>query len=323
MGHARNQSHPPEVRATVKALLEDPSVSKIVRLVAGAVSLDRVIGHPRIQKSGLAWVGHYHGIIGERVQILGETEIAYLESLDEATLEQRCREFFGLRLSLLVVTRGVEPPAALLAAARRSETPVVIAGPRSSQTIATIHDVLDRLLAPSETRHGVLVEVHGIGMLLVGESGIGKSECALSLLDRGHRFIADDRVVLLRTPWGALVGSAPAPLRHHLEVRGVGILNVRDLFGSTSVRDDKRIGLVVELIAWNADTEVERLGLDDAEEHILGIAIPRLTVPVQPGRNMAVILEVAARNQLLKGSGKHAARDFIAALSASAGLPKA
>ena len=151
MDHSKNQSHPPEVRTSVKALLDDPSVGEMVRLVAGAVSLDRVVGHPRIQKSGLAWVGHHHGIVAERVQILGETEVAYLESLDESTLEERCREFFGLRLSLLVVTRGVEPPDALLAEARRSDTPVVVAEPRSSQVIATIHDVLDRLLAPSET----------------------------------------------------------------------------------------------------------------------------------------------------------------------------
>ncbi len=320
-GSGSRPSFVPDAETTARQLIEDPRIAAQIKLLAGAVSLDRPIRHPRIQKSGLALVGHHHGIVPERVQILGETEISYLESLDEETQRGRCRALFELDLSLVLVTRGVKAPDALLDEARRSDTPLGVAAERSSQTISAVHDILDRLLAPSETRHGVLVEVHGIGMLLMGPSGIGKSECALSLLDRGHRFVADDRVVLMRTPWGGVVGSAPAPLRHHLEVRGIGILNVRDLFGATAVRDDKRIGLIVELAPWNADTEVDRLGLDDYSEEILGISIPRLTVPVQPGRNMAVILEVAARNQLLKSAGRHAARDFIAALSAEAGLP--
>ncbi|MEM6958380.1 MAG: HPr(Ser) kinase/phosphatase [Myxococcota bacterium] len=305
----------PGTSVSAQEVLGDVALREHLRVVAGAVSLERPVEHPRIQKSGLALVGHHHGIVPTRIQILGETEVSYLETLSEAVLEQRCQGLFALRLSLVIVTRGVTPPAAFLDEARRTETPVVIAEPRSSRTIHLLHSVLDRLLAPTETRHGVLVDVHGIGMLITGPSGIGKSECSLSLLDRGHRFVADDRVVLKRTPWDGILGSAPPKLRHHLEVRGVGILNVRDLFGATAVRDEKRVGLVVELAKWSEDLEVDRLGIDDQSEAVLGISLPKLTIPVQPGRNMAVILEVAARNQLLKGAGIHGARAFIERLS--------
>ena len=191
---------------------------------------------------------------------------------------------------------------------------------RSSRTIALVHQALDRLLAPSETRHGVLIDVHGMGTLLLGPSGIGKSECALFLVERGHRLVADDQVALTRTPSGTDVGKPPPLLRHHLELRGIGIVNVRELFGATAVRDEKNVDLVVELCPWDPEQPFDRLGLDDLHFDLLGVRLPMLRIPVQPGRNMAVILEVAARNQLLKRAGKHSARDFVAHLSERLGL---
>jgi HPr kinase/phosphorylase len=220
----------------------------------------------------------------------------------------------------VVITRGVEPPTEVLEAARESETPLLVAQPRSSGTIAALHQGLDHLLAPREQRHGVMVEVHGIGTLLLGPSAIGKSECALFLVERGHRLVADDQVWITRLP-NDQVTAAPAPLlKHHLEIRGLGILNIRDLFGATSVWDEAVVDLVVELCRWDADEEYERLGLDELTETILGVDLPKLRIPVRPGRDMGVILEVAARNQLLKEAGHHSAHDFARRLSRQLGL---
>ncbi|UCH29494.1 MAG: HPr(Ser) kinase/phosphatase [Myxococcales bacterium] len=296
---------------TVARLLSEPRLAPIVRLIAGEDGQQRTIHHPRVQKPGLALVGHTHGVVPTRVQILGETEITYLEGLSQDEQAERAAELFGLGLSVVIVTRGVDPPAALLDAAESTSTPLVVAEPRSSRTIQAIHLVLDGLLAPSETRHGVLMDVHGIGTLLLGPSGIGKSECALFLVERGHRFVADDQVILSLLPSEQILGRAPGPLRNHLEVRGIGIINVRDLFGANAVRTEKTVQMVVELCPWSDEESYDRLGLDESTLEILGVELPFLRVPVRPGRNMAVILEVAARNHILKAAGLHGAQKFI------------
>jgi len=296
---------------TVAHLLAEPRLNAIIRLVAGQEGQDRILNHPRVQKPGLVLVGHTHGVVPTRVQILGETEITFLEGLSPKEQLERLRILFGLGLSLVVVTRGIEPPAALLEVAEATSTPLAAAEPRSSRAIQAIHLVLDGILAPSETRHGVLMDVHGIGTLLLGPSGIGKSECALFLVERGHRFVADDQVILSLLPSEQILGRAPALLRNHLEVRGIGIINVRDLFGANAVRSEKTVQLVVEICPWSDDEPFERLGLDDSTMEILGVPIPMLRIPVRPGRNMAVILEVAARNHILKAAGHHGAQKFI------------
>jgi HPr kinase/phosphorylase len=296
---------------TVARLLSEPRLAHMVRLVAGQRGQERAIHHPRVQKPGLALAGHIHGVVPTRVQILGETEITYLETLSREEQAERAAVLFGLGLSLVVITRGVEPPVALVEAADRTSTPLVVAEPRSSRSIQAIHLVLDGVLAPSETRHGVLMDVHGIGILLLGPSGIGKSECALFLVERGHRFVADDQVILSLLPSEQVLGRAPAPLRNHLEVRGLGIINVRDLFGANSVRTEKTVQMVVELCPWSDDESYDRLGLDESTVEILGVPLSFLRVPVRPGRNMAVILEVAARNHIMKAAGHHGAKRFI------------
>lgn len=321
MADAEGHTQPPPAPPTsVRSLLEHTGLRSILRVAAGERGIDRRIDHPRIQKSGLVLAGHAHGIVPTRVQILGETEVSFLETLEPALRASRIESFFGLGLSCVVVTRGVEPLAELTDAARRTDTPLVVSAIRSSATIVEVHAALDRLLAPREQRHGVMVEIHGIGTLLLGSSGIGKSECALFLVERGHRLVADDQVWLTRLP-NDQVTAAPAPLlKHHLEIRGLGILNIRDLFGATSVWDEAVVDLVAELCPWRDDEQYERLGLDQLTESILGLEIPKLRIPVRPGRDMAVILEVAARNQLMKAAGHHAARDFARRLSRQLGL---
>jgi HPr kinase/phosphorylase len=321
-GQSSETSIPIPRTVTVRQVLDHPDVARIVQLQAGAESLDRAVTHPRIQKSGLVLVGHTRGIVPTRIQILGETEVSFLEAMDSPTRRARLEVLFALPLSLVVVTRGITLPSELLDAARRTGTPLVVAEHRSSHTINILHGVLDGLLAPEDTVHGVLVEVHGIGTLLLGPSGIGKSECALFLVQRGHRLIADDRVTLTLMPDQQVLGQ-PAPLlRHHLEVRGIGILNIRELFGATAVRDDAVIEMVIELVPWDDDQDYERLGLDDMTFDVLGTALPMLRIPIRPGRDMAVILEVAARNQLLKKAGHHAARKFAKNLADAMGLPE-
>lgn len=314
-------SVPPAARPTrVAQLAEHEGLQNLLRRVAGEAGLDRPIDHPRIQKSGLVLAGHHHGIVPTRVQILGETELSFLEALEPTVRAERVEGLFSLKLSCVVVTRGVEPPPELIEGAARTDTPLFVAAERSSATIFAIHNALDRLLAPRERRHGVMVEIHGVGMLLLGRSGIGKSECALFLVERGHRFVADDQVWLTRLPNEQVVAT-PAPLlRHHLEIRGIGILNIRDLFGATSVWDEAVLDLVVELMPWDDDQPYDRLGLDPLTEVILGVELPKLRVPVRPGRDMAVILEVAARNELMKAAGHHAARDFARRLAKQLGL---
>lgn len=300
---------------TTRTLLAEPRVAKVVELAAGEPGLSRWLTHPRIQKSGLGLAGHMHGIVPSRVQIFGETEISYLESLPLETRRIRLQGMFGLGLSCVVVTRGVAPMGELVEAATATDTPLFVMQPRSSTTIALLHEALDELLAPRASVHGVAVEVYGVGILLEGPSGIGKSECALFLVERGHRLIADDRVELVRLPQRGVRMSPPPLLRDHLEVRGLGILNIRALFGATAVRDHTQLDLVVELRPTTAlgEPEEDRLGLDALKKDVLGTELPLLRIPVRPGRDMGVLLEVAARNQLLKNAGIDAAHELVRA----------
>jgi HPr kinase/phosphorylase len=315
------QSIPIPRSLTVRELLEHEDMRELCALSAGAGGVLRQLTHPRIQKSGLGLAGHMRGIVPTRVQILGETEVTYLQTLAPDVAEERIRALYDLELSCVVVTRDIEPPPILLRHAARTDTPLVVSVKRSSTTINAIHRALDRLLAPSATLHGVLVDIHGVGVLLLGPSGIGKSECALFLVERGHRLVADDQVVLTLQHDNRVSGR-PAPLlRHHMEVRGIGILNIRDLFGATAVRESGAVDLVVELCPWRQDETYERLGLDDQTHDLLGIPVPKLRIPVTPGRDMGVLLEVAARNQLLKRAGQHPAQKFVRALSEGLGLP--
>ncbi|MBI2389960.1 MAG: HPr(Ser) kinase/phosphatase [Deltaproteobacteria bacterium] len=306
---------------SVAELIDDPTLDLRIVAHAGRAGLDRRIRNARVQKSGLALVGHFHGLESWRLQILGATEISFLESLDAPTRARACDGFTALRPCAVVVTRGVQPLAELVEACERHDTPLLVTDQKSSSTINAIHSYLDDRLAPRARIHGVLVSIFGIGVLLLGRSGIGKSECALDLVMRGHRLVADDvvdcalvRVSSANGPARKVVVGAPAALlEHHIEIRGLGILNVKDLFGVTAVCERIAIDLVVKLSDAAEGTQgldFDRLGVDERHHDILGVAITEVTIPVRPGRDIAAILQIAARNELLKRAGHYGARAF-------------
>jgi HPr kinase/phosphorylase len=297
---------------SVRELLEDSVLGLKVRLVAGGAGLDRKIQHVRIQKSGLALVGHLHGVVPTRIQILGGTELSYIEALRPAEQASSVAALLSVGLSCVLITRGAEPPPSLVAAAQRTDTPLLVCAEKSSIAIGRLHALLDERLAPRTRIHGVLVDVFEVGVLLLGKSGIGKSECALELVMRGHRLVADDAIECDYRPPGMVFGQPAALLRHHIEVRGLGILNIKDLFGVTAIRERKRLDLVVEL--EQGDRDYDRLGLEDETRDILGVAVRKVSLPVRPGRNMSSIIEIAARNELLRQAGHHPARDLVTKL---------
>jgi HPr kinase/phosphorylase len=295
----------------VRELVEDPLLAIRMRRLAGETGLGRPLRHPRVQKNGLALAGHYHGVVPTRVQVLGETELAYVDSLDTEARGMAARGYFSLGLSCVIVTGGHDPPRAFVAAAEATGTPFFSTNARSSRTINAVHAVLDGKLAPQTQLHGVLVDVHGIGILLNGKSGIGKSECALELVMRGHRLIADDVVRCDWRPPGMIFGRPADLLRHHIEIRGLGVLDIRELFGITAVGERKQIDLCVRLCEWNDKEEFDRLGVEERFHTILGAPIRELSVPVRPGRDMGSIIELAARNELLRRDGHHSAHEFL------------
>jgi HPr kinase/phosphorylase len=298
-------------KLTVRQLTEDPHLAVGLRLVAGEEGLDRPLCHPRVQKNGLALAGHYHGVVPTRVQVLGETELSYVDSLTPDARSVAARGFLSLGLSCVVITGGKDPPRSLVSAAEATSTPLFSTNARSSRTINALHAVLDDRLAPQTRLHGVLVDVYGVGILLLGKSGIGKSECALELIMRGHRIVADDVVNCDWQPPGLVFGQPADLLRHHLEIRGLGVLDIRELFGVTAVRERKRLDLVVHLCEWIEGEEFDRLGIEDHHHHILDTPIRELRVPVRSGRNMGSIIEMAARNELLRRDGRHTAHEFL------------
>ncbi|MDP9148831.1 MAG: HPr(Ser) kinase/phosphatase [Myxococcota bacterium] len=301
---------------TVGRLASDEYLSIELRLVTGQDGLGRPLRHPRVQKNGLALAGHFHGVVPTRVQVVGETELSYLDTLGEEASSVAARGYFSLGLSCVVVTGGHDVPSALVKAAEATGTPLFVTDARSSRTINALHAVLDERLAPQTQLHGVLVEIYGVGILLVGKSGIGKSECALELVMRGHRIVADDVVRCDWRPPGVVFGQPAELLRHHVEIRGLGVLDIRELFGITAVRERKRIDLVVRLCEWNDKEEFDRLGLEEHFYSILGKPIRELRVPVRPGRDMGSIIEMAARNQLLNRDGRHTASEFLEKIEA-------
>ena len=317
---AGQSTPPPMAEVSVGAMAADSRLVAELTPLAGAAGLGRPIRHPRVQKSGLALAGHFYGVVPTRVQVLGETELSYLDTLAGDARGAAARGFFSLGLSCVVITRRDDAPKAIVQAAEATGTPLYMSAARSSRTINLLHGVLDEKLAPTTSLHGVLVDVFGIGLLLIGKSGIGKSECAVELVLRGHRLVADDVVKCEWRPPGMVFGAPADMLRHHVEVRGLGVLNIKDLFGVTAVRDRKRIDIVVQLDEWDEKREYDRLGVDDQHFLILGTQVRLVTVPVRPGRDMGAMLEMAARNELLRRAGKHSARELLARLEENAGL---
>jgi HPr kinase/phosphorylase len=292
-----------------------PAAGLRIRLIAGASGLDRCITNPYPQKTGLALSGFDAAVKGGRVLIFGESEIRYLESLELDARNASLRRLFSHDLPAILITQGFLPPSELSGMADERAVPLLITESGTPDGISRLGAVLDNLLAPRLTVHGVLMDILGLGVLVVGESGIGKSECALDLVVRGHRLVADDAVELRCRAESFVLGSCPELTRHHMEIRGLGLINVQDLFGVASTRTSKRVELVVQLERWEPGREYDRLGLDLDRYDLLGVQIPMMRMPVAPGRNVAILVEVAARNQLLRSRGAHAARTLVDRLS--------
>lgn len=279
-------------------------------VLAGELHLDNLITHPRVQKPGLAFAGYYPYIRPGRVQIIGESEIAYLGTLPEEERERRFERITALPVPVFVVTKGLSPYPRFLQWCLDRGVPVLSSPALSSVVIKNISYFLEDHLTPATRMHGVMIDIYGIGVLLIGESGVGKSEIALDLITRGHSLVADDRVTIRRYPSGDLVGFSEGRLRHHMELRGLGIINVQDLFGLAAVRDRKTIHLVIELEQWQDGRAYDRLGLDETLYPILDTPCPYIRMPVASGRNVSILIEIAARNHVLKMQGHHSAQEF-------------
>jgi len=288
------------------AALEDLEL----RVVTGESGFNRAISWGRIQRPGLALAGFIPYIKPGRIQILGESELNYLDTMPAEVRRERIEAICELPVAAFVITKGQKPPEDIVRECRRREIPLLVSDRTTSVIIQSITRVLEDELAPSTTLHGVLVDVYGMGVLLLGESGIGKSECALDLVHRGHRLVADDAVEIRRYPSGALVGRAAEMIRYHMELRGIGIINIKHLFGVSAVRASKSIELVIELQRWDPTKKYDRLGLDGETYAVLERERPLLRLPVASGRNLALLIEIAARNELLKSQGYDAAKEF-------------
>jgi len=285
-----------------------------LELLGGANGVHRIIANPYIQKTGLALAGFDEYLRPGRIVVFGESEVRYLESLEHEARRRALDTALTHELPCVVITGGWDAPDDLLKAAERHAVPLLRTPLSTPIAIARMGALLDDALAPRQTIHGELVDVLGLGVLIVGDSGLGKSECALDLIVQGHRLVADDAVQIWRRGDGGILGACPDATRYHMELRGLGIINVRDLFGVASTRESIPVGLVVQFERWEAEREYDRLGLEERFFDLFGARIPLISMPVAPGRNLATLVEVAARNQLLRAQGVNRARELVTRL---------
>jgi HPr kinase/phosphorylase len=303
-------------KLTVETLLEDKRESLDLEVLAGD-SLDRPIEAPALSSPGLILAGYDDRAPHGRLQVLGETEISFLTSREPDVLQGVLDRLFSLDMPALVVTKGMAVPPALLESARQHGVPVIRTALKTGDFYRRIQPYLEGMFAPTTTLHGSLADVYGVGLLIVGRSGIGKSECVLDLVERGHRLVADDLVYVSRRGNDVLIARGHELQRHHMEIRGIGIVDIPALFGIRSIRQQKRIEVVVRLVDWNERDAYERTGLESQMIEILEVSVPQVTIPLNPGKNITVIAEVIAMNHLLKYSGVHTAERFNASLQAA------
>lgn len=295
---------------TVAELLEELSRELELTLAGGsAVSPANVVSSD-VSRPGLVLAGFHKGFHADRIQVLGEADLAYLESLGREGAVTALERLCAPTVPCVIVTSGQEIPRELAECASAKGIPVLVSALPTETFVRELGARLDELLAPETAVQGTLVDVYGMGLLLTGKSGIGKSECALDLVEQGHRLVADDVISVRRTPQGYLVGSRNDILRHYMEIRGIGIIDVRAMFGVRAIRARKRIEVEVRLTAWSELDDYERLGIDEQRTTILDVEIPMVTLPLVPGKNLTAICKVIALNQLLKLHGEHPAREF-------------
>jgi HPr kinase/phosphorylase len=287
-------------RLTVARLLEAMRAPLELEELGASVGLEREITSPEASSPGLALSGYLNRFPYQRIQVLGETEITYLQSLDPATRAANLTAFFDFPMPCAFVTKGLEPPAPFVEAADRAGVAVLRSRLKTAEFYRFIKPYLADHFAPRTTLHGSLADIYGVGLFFTGRSGIGKSECVLDLVERGHRLVADDLVFVSRRGSDVLIGRGHEQQRHFMEIRGVGLIDVPAIFGVKAVRQQKRVEVVVVLEDWNGGAAVDRTGLDVQTTSILGVDLPRITVHLNPGKNITVIAEVIAMNHLLR-----------------------
>ncbi|XXM70862.1 HPr(Ser) kinase/phosphatase [Lysinibacillus sphaericus] len=286
-----------------------------LELVGGEDGLHRPITTSDISRPGLEMAGYFNYYPAERIQLLGKTELSFLELLDETERKRRMEALCTDITPGIIISRDLEIPDELVEAANRTAVPVMRSDMKTTRFSSRLTNYLESKLAPTTAVHGVLVDIYGVGVLITGKSGVGKSETALELVKRGHRLVADDCVEIRQEDTDTLIGTSPDLIEHLLEIRGLGIINVMTLFGAGAVRNYKRITLCINLELWDQKKQYDRLGLEEEKMKIIDTDITKYTVPVRPGRNLAVIIEVAAMNFRLKRMGVNAAEQFTNRLS--------
>lgn len=292
---------------SVRALVEDTREELGFEVVAGEGGLDRSFVSAAIVRPGLALSGYLEHSPSGRVLLFGGTELAYLSSLEEGLRRERLKAVITPEVPCVIVARDFAIPDELLEVARETGTPVLVSSRLFLKLASSLHIYLENRFAPETFVHGALMDVAGVGILILGASGVGKSECALDLVRKGHRLVADDVVRITLRSGSLLMGSAAEVIRHYIEIHGLGVINVKDVFGVGAVRTRKRVSLVVRLDEWDSGREYDRLGLDERVVTILGVRVPEIVLPVKPGRNLATLVEVAGLNQRLKSMGEHPA----------------
>ena len=270
-----------------------------------------------VNRPGLALTGYFTDFEKDRLQLMGNAEHGYLESLTPDDRKAKVDALFSRKFPALIICQGIKAIPEITESAKKYEIPLLGTEEPTSNVMSSVISLLSVKLAPQVTRHGVLVEVYGEGILMLGESGVGKSEAAMELLKRGHRLVADDAVEIKRVSNRTLVGTSPEIIRHLIELRGIGIVDVRQIFGMGAVKESEKIDLVLSLENWSQDTKYDRFGLEYEQYDILGLQVPMITIPIKPGRNLAVIIEVAAMNNRLKRLGYNAAAELNKRLEAS------
>jgi HPr kinase/phosphorylase len=300
----------PSKTVTVEDLFRSKEQALGLELLTPECPLRREIESATLSSPGLVLAGFRDRYLRGRLQVLGETEIRYLHSLPEAQQRDSIDGFLQLEVPALFVTKGLQVPDVLLQLGAQHCTPVIRSTLKTSDFYRRLQPYLEERFAPSMTVHGSLADVYGVGLLFMGRSGIGKSECVLDLVERGHRLVADDMVIMTRRGNDVLIGRGHELQQHHMEIRGIGIVDIRALFGIRSIRQQKRIEVVVQLVDWDDRAQYDRTGLYGEEVEMLGVALPKVLIPLNAGKNITVISEVVAMNHLLKYSGVHSARLF-------------
>lgn len=294
----------------IQVITKDVMEKFHLELVSGEEGIGRYISTSDISRPGLEMAGYFTHYPANRVQLLGKTELSFFEMLPKEEKISRMKRLCSDETPAIIISRGLEVPQELIDASNEHHVPVLVSNQTTTRFSSRLTNYLEGKLAPTTAMHGVLVDVYGIGVLIMGKSGVGKSETALELVKKGHRLVADDSVEIRQEGENMLIGNAPPLLEHLLEIRGIGIIDIMTLFGASAIRPYKRITLIVELEIWDPERFYDRLGLDEEKMKIIDTDVTKLTIPVQPGRNVSVIIEVAAMNYRLKKMGVNAAEEF-------------